>query len=194
MIDAQTAKEMREKDPFEGRNVADRFLNKTADEIKTELATTASELLIVASNQIKDFNWGSVVRSVNSFNCSGIVFTGRKAYDRRGAVGANNYTAIDYLPDMDMTIGLLKSLGYRVIACEYDERFDMQPLPTYEWQAKTAVIFGEEGLSLSGEVLDQCDDVVYIPMYGSVRSLNLASCATTVMYDYDCKMRFGKVL
>lgn len=67
-----------------------------------------------------------------------------------------------------------RNKGYTVIAAEYDEAYAMQPLYDYTWDEKTAVIFGEEGVSLPAEVLDRVDAIVCIPMPGGIpRSLNL---------------------
>lgn len=189
MIDYETAKELRETDSFDRRNVADRFKGWPDESIKKELTKTSSELHIIASNNIRDLNWGSVVRSVNSFNVEGITFVGRKQYDRRGAVGAHNYTNV-YYDEQDMVSVIRRFIhhGYYVIAAEYDEEFFMTSLDDYEWTDRPAIVLGEEGLSLSKEVLNAVHEVVYIPMYGSVRSLNLASAASIFMYDYNKKM------
>lgn len=182
---------LRETDYFDSRNVQDRFKGIPTEDIKAFLGQESSGLTIIASNEIKDFNWGSVVRSVNSFGAKRIIFTGRRAYNRRGAVGAQNYTQVDYdeRPVTELFADL-RAQGYTIIAAEYDERFDMVSLERYTFDPKTAIIFGEEGLSLSEEILKDVDDVVYIPMHGSVKSLNLASAATTFMYAYNVSTRY----
>lgn len=180
---------MRETDYFDERNIADEFKGMDAETIKAVLKLRSSRLVVMCSNEIKDFNWGSVVRSANSFGVREVVFTGRKAYNRRGAVGANNYTDIHYVESSSEAIEQYRDLGYRIVAIEYDESYPMHNLQTYDWSESSVIIFGEEGRSLPPKILDLCDDVVYVPMYGSVRSLNLASCATVVMYDYDTKIK-----
>lgn len=183
-------KAMRETDFFDPRNVRDEFKGLSTDAIKHSLSQRSNSLHIVCSNEIKDFNWGSVVRSANSFNVGSITFVGKKSYDRRGAVGAQNYMEIDYYPgSLEGYIDLLKFHPISLVAAEYDPDYKMAALPDFQWQTNTCLFFGEEGRSLPKSVLDLMDDIVYVPMYGSVRSLNLASCATTFMYDYDMKMR-----
>lgn len=188
-IPYEQQKAMREKDYFDERNVADEFKGMDTETIRAILKLRSSRLVVMCSNEIKDFNWGSVVRSANSFGVREVVFTGRKAYNRRGTVGAHNYTDIKYLPSTTEAIESYSEMGYRIVAVEYDERYIMDNLQTYDWSESSVILFGEEGRSLPSEILDQCDDIVYVPMYGSVRSLNLASCATVVMYDYDTKIR-----
>ncbi|ASZ74850.1 hypothetical protein FDI69_gp033 [Rhodococcus phage Trina] len=188
MLPIEKQKELRETDYFDSRNVADEFKTVPTEEVKSILSARSSDLIVIASNEIKDFNWGSVVRSVNSFNADRIIFTGRRSYNRRGAVGANNYTKIEYWEQgvLDLFASLRK-LGYTIVAAEYDARYVMTALPHFPWPVKSAVIFGEEGRSLPQEILNDVDEIVYIPMHGSVRSLNLASAATTFLYDYNVK-------
>jgi tRNA G18 (ribose-2'-O)-methylase SpoU len=44
-------------------------------------------------------------------------------------------------------------------------------------------IFGEESKGLSDEILDLCEDYVYIPMIGSVRSLNVGTASGILMAE-----------
>jgi len=37
----------------------------------------------------------------------------------------------------------------------------------------------------------QCDHCVYIPQFGSVRSINVAQAASVVMSEYSRQMRFA---
>ena len=49
------------------------------------------------------------------------------------------------------------------------------------------MLFGEEQRGLSKEALALADHVVYIPMWGSVRSLNVGTSSGIAMYDYAMK-------
>lgn len=71
---------------------------------------------------------------------------------------------------------------------EYDDSYEMQELSQYSWDPRTLLIAGEEGVSLPSEVLNIVDDIVYIPMMGTVRSLNLASAVSIALYDYTRKV------
>jgi tRNA G18 (ribose-2'-O)-methylase SpoU len=48
-------------------------------------------------------------------------------------------------------------------------------------------MFGEEQRGLSAEALLLADDIVYIPMRGSVRSFNVGTASGIAMYDYCMK-------
>ena len=188
MIPFEQAKAMRETNPFDPRNVRDEFKNKSNEHIQAALDKDRSQLVLCLSNEIRDMNLSSCIRSANSFNIDHVVMTGRQNYDRRGAVGAQNYIEVKHEPDSKWNISRYRSCGYRIVALEYDHRFSMTEVSDYRWHPKTLLICGEEGRSIEHDLLALCDDIVYIPMMGTVRSLNLASAASIAMYDYNTKV------
>lgn len=194
IIPFEEAKALRETNPFDPRNVRDCFKGKSNESIKEELNATKSELVLCLSNEIRDMNLSSCIRSANSFNIDHVVMCGRRNYDRRGAVGAQNYIDVKHQPSLPMAILEYILNGYSIVALEYDDRYEMTEISQYQWQPKTMLICGEEGRSISDDVLKLSRttpamlDIVYIPMMGTVRSLNLASAASIAMYDYHSKV------
>lgn len=185
----EVQKEMREKDWFDARNVTDRFKGMNEEVIRSILKSESSEMILCLSNLIRDINHGSAIRSANSFNINKVVMTGRRNYDRRGTTGTHKYMEIEYIEDTLEAFSKYRSLGYTIVAAEYDETRMQYNLRDFDWPEKSLLIVGEEGRGLESEILDAVDYIVYAPMYGSVRSLNLASAATIFLYDYDCKMK-----
>jgi tRNA G18 (ribose-2'-O)-methylase SpoU len=56
----------------------------------------------------------------------------------------------------------------------------------YNWSedVHTVMVFGQEKNGIPHELLNLCDDVVYIPQYGSVRSLNVGTASGIAMHSY----------
>ena len=193
MIPFEQAKAMRETNPFDPRNVRDQYKGWSNEDIQEELDQTRSEMVLCLSNEIRDMNLSSCIRSANSFNIDHVVMAGRRNYDRRGAVGAQNYIEVKHEESLPLTILKYTLAGYRIVALEYDERYPMTEISEYEWHPKTLMVCGEEGRSISDEVLGLSAvvpsvlDIVYIPMMGTVRSLNLASAVSIALYDYTSK-------
>jgi tRNA G18 (ribose-2'-O)-methylase SpoU len=48
--------------------------------------------------------------------------------------------------------------------------------------------FGQEQIGLDQNIISACSDIVYIPQFGSVRSLNVACASAIAMYDYCAKL------
>ena len=52
----------------------------------------------------------------------------------------------------------------------------------YQWQSEGILIVGNEEYGISAEILELCQDLVSIPMYGVKKSLNLACAFSVVSY------------
>lgn len=167
------------------RNIHEKFRWWDHADIVAELEKERSQVVSVFMNIEGDFNISSGIRSNLWFNTQGTWIAGRKKYDRRGTVGAHHYTPVSHNPEPLELLDTLRNEGYRLVAAEITD--DAVPLTTYSWEEKSAIIFGEEGLGLSEEVLSVVDDVVYIPGRGSVRSLNVATTSGIFLYDYSLK-------
>lgn len=177
----EEAKKIREVELFDDRNIRDDFKGMSHEDIINNMPK--NNLVAVCSNRIRDFNWGTVVRNANAFGLDRVIFTGKRRYDRRGTVGAHHYSTVEYNEDIFNVIQEYKDKGYRIVAAEYDERYVMNNLYEYSWDENTVLIFGEEGITLDDEILQECDDIVMIPMWGTVRSINVGT-ASGVMFSH----------
>ena len=177
----EEAKKIREVELFDDRNIRDDFKGMSHEDIINNMPK--NNLVAVCSNRIRDFNWGTVVRNANAFGLDRVIFTGKRRYDRRGTVGAHHYSTVEYKEDIFNVIQEYKDKGYRIVAAEYDERYVMNNLYEYSWDENTVIIFGEEGITLDDEILQECDDIVMIPMWGTVRSINVGT-TSGVMFSH----------
>jgi tRNA G18 (ribose-2'-O)-methylase SpoU len=191
-ISPEQRKALRESDPFDSRNVLPIFKNIPTETLQEYMNEIAVPFVAICQNLVGDFNVAQIIRSANVFGLESVVLAGRKQYDKRGTVGAHHYIKVFFESDIKVSIAAYRELGYRIVAAE----FTIEPihldknhsLTEYHWNERTAVIFGEEGLGLSSDVLNLADDIVYIPQRGTVRSLNVAGAAQIFMYDYTTKV------
>jgi tRNA G18 (ribose-2'-O)-methylase SpoU len=165
-------------------NVEDRFKDKTTEEIRKTLRETALPCAVCCEFWLQDFNLASCFRNCNAFNVREIFYLGEKRYDRRGEVGIRNYNDIVWLATVDEFIALKRR--YRVVGA--DNIKGAVPLPSYKWQPESLIVFGSEGVGLTPTMQGLCDDIVFIPQRGSVRSLNAATASGIVLYDYSVKV------
>jgi len=49
-------------------------------------------------------------------------------------------------------------------------------------------VLGQEQVGIPDELVALCDDMIYIPQYGSVRSLNVGVASGIAMYDLCSKI------
>jgi 23S rRNA (guanosine2251-2'-O)-methyltransferase len=128
-------------------------------------------------------NIGSIFRTADAVGISKIYLTGftPRPNDQFGriqsdiaksALGAETWIPWEYKKTLAPLITSLKKDGYTVIAVEQDEKaLDYRKIKTTN---KVAVIMGPEVTGLTKKILDKCDYIAEIPMYGKKESLNVS--------------------
>ena len=163
-------------------NVRDIYKEWTAAEVRADLQENRTDLVTVLMNVTHDFNKASAIRSNNAFLGKEVYIIGRRKYNTCGDVGMRHYETVYHADTLQETVDKLHQKGYTVYAVPvnlWDEDFPR----------KSAFVFGEEQRGLSQEEIEMCDKMIYVAMYGSVRSLNVASCATVIMAEYSRRYR-----
>lgn len=90
----------------------------------------------------------------------------------KSALGAETWIPWKYSKTLLPLINKLKKEGYTIVAIEQDERaIDYR---TFKSPSKTAFILGPEVDGLSKKILDNCNEIVEIPMHGKKESLNIS--------------------
>jgi len=128
-------------------------------------------------------NVGAIFRTSDAVGISKIYLTGwtPRPTDKFGriqkdiaksALGAENFVEWEYQKSLVSLISKLKKQGYKIIALEQDKRaIDYRKIKIGN---KIAIIVGPEVLGLSKKILDECDIITEIPMYGRKESLNVS--------------------
>ena len=128
-------------------------------------------------------NVGAIFRTSDAAGISKIYLTGwtPRPTDKFGriqkdiaksALGAENFVEWEYQKSLVSLISKLKKQGYKIIALEQDKRaIDYRKIKIGN---KIAIIVGPEVLGLSKKILDECDIITEIPMYGRKESLNVS--------------------
>jgi len=170
-------------------NVADHFKSKTVDEIRDSLKETAFPYAVCFEHVIGDFNMGTAVRNANAFNAKEIFYIGQKKWDRRSAVGVHNYTEVKWLSTLDEFVELRKKYVIVGIDCVPGA----VSLSSYSFKENTLFVFGEEGVGLTPAMQALCEDIVFIPQFGSVRSINVGTASGIIMHEFVSKFQAGNI-
>ena len=183
----------------ETRNLIDHYHYWNTDAIIADLETKRFNYSVLCCNIGNDFNISTVVRNANAFLAKEVVIYGNKKYDRRGTVGTHHYTKFRHvkgIEDLGSYIeeivsqyeGKVKLLGIDNV-CEAKDinAFDFDPNVHY------IMIFGQEQIGVPKDVLDMCDNLLYIPQYGSVRSINVGTASGIIMNNYCAKVHSSVV-
>lgn len=171
-------------------NVRDEFKGMSKEQISQSLASIRNGLTFAFHNAIRDFNFSALIRVCNAFACQGVMYSGFRKFDPRGAVGTLHYENVQHYADSELfvnVINMARDFGYEFVVAESDDYDKSELLPGFQWNPKTILMLGEESVGVPQEYIDMADRIVTIPQVGSVRSLNVASAAHVIAYDYMVK-------
>ncbi len=132
-------------------------------------------------------NVGAIIRVAAAFAVDRIVMSRDCAdiYNSktiRASMGALFGMRIDRCDDLTDAIFCLRAAGRRVFAAALDR--DSVRLGSFDKRTSDCVIIGNEGHGLSREVIDACDSTVFIPIADGVESLNAATAAAVLVWDF----------
>lgn len=172
-------------DPFfKQYNVTADYFGWTAEAIRSTLRSNAFPYSVLMQQLAHDFNIGTMIRSANAFNAKSVYYFGpTRKFDPRGAVGTHHYTDLNWVS----TFEALKELKKEYTFVGFDNIDGSIAMNEFEWPDNTLMIFGEEQIGIVPEVLELCDHLVNIPMFGSVRSLNVGTASGIAMNDFVTK-------
>jgi tRNA G18 (ribose-2'-O)-methylase SpoU len=135
-------------------------------------------------------NLGALVRNCAAFSVHALLVgeTSSSPFLRRAV--RNSMGAIFQLPVVELGKGDAKTLaealqvlrkhGIRCIAAHpHGEKL----LTEADFAKDCCIVFGSEGLGISKEVLESCDEAVAIPMPEKVDSLNVGAAAAVFLYE-----------
>lgn len=152
------------------------------DDIKFDLDAKRADYTSVFINLTHDYNKSVGVRNHNAFAGKDIWFVGRKQWDKRGAVGTYHYEDIHYAANWD-TFLQHKPDG-PIVCVELAGGPKQVMLGSFDLPRNAIFVYGEEKAGIPQEILNSADYILGIPMFGSVRSLNVSVSSGIIMYEY----------
>jgi 23S rRNA (guanosine2251-2'-O)-methyltransferase len=150
-----------------------------------ELAAVERPLLIALDQVTDPHNLGAVIRTAEGAGATGVVVPAHGSAQVTPAVARASAGAVEHLPvgvvtNLARFLGDVKSGELWVVGAAGDA-------PRSMWQADLAgglaLVFGAEGKGLRPLVRRTCDELVSIPLEGSVESLNVSVAAAVLMYE-----------
>ena len=141
--------------------------------------------LVVVLDEVRDpGNAGTVLRAADAAGADAVVLTSGSVDVHHPRVVRSSAGSLFHLPVVTgvpgrKVVGALQRSGLRVYAA--DAR-GATVLHIADLRGPHAWVFGNEAHGLSGELREQCDDTVRVPIHGAAESLNLAMAATVCVY------------
>ncbi|MFF7682278.1 TrmH family RNA methyltransferase [Microbacterium sp. NPDC007973] len=164
------------------RNVVDGYRYWSMDAIVADLDAKRHPFHVAIENWQHDLNIGTIVRSANAFLAAEVHIIGRRRWNRRGAMVTDRYQHVRHHEDVAAFVTWARETGLPVIAV--DNVDGSVPIDRADLPEACVLLFGQEGPGLSPEAIDAATGVVEITQYGSTRSINAASAAAVIMYEW----------
>lgn len=141
-----------------------------------------------------DLNISNMIRSAVVFGAKEFIIIGKKRFDRRGCVGAQNYIDIVYYEDQTEALQLIME-SYQPVFIEQGGE-DICSVDFYGSTKNPCLIFGSESEGLPKEYLEYAKTsaipVVSIDQIGILRSLNVATAAGIAMWKVAMDLRMPR--
>ena len=146
----------------------------------------AEDALVVALDQVQDpHNLGAVCRAAEVAGAAGVVIPERRAASVTAAACKASAGAVEHLP-----IARVRNLAdwlddaKRREAWVYGADADAERAYTeVDWSGRAVLALGSEGSGLRRRVAESCDELVSIPVSGSVGSLNASVAAAVILFE-----------
>ncbi len=148
-------------------------------------------IFVILHNIRSVHNVGSAFRTADAAGVLKMYLTGhtplpvdrfsRKRSDvAKVALGAEESVSWEHREIGDLLTSL-KQKGVRVVGVEQCE--SSSNYKQFEEKGNTAFVFGNEVKGLSKEILEQCDEVIEIPMKGEKESLNVSVTIGIILFS-----------
>lgn len=146
--------------------------------------------ILIADHLLTPDNMGALIRLADNIGANEVCFLGREEEHRLGKVrraAASSRDNIRWYFSEESDLHKIVPEGKTIVAIETADNatciYDTQ-LPE-----DLAFIVGGESHGLSEDLLSQCDMVVYIPVPGPTRSLNVSHAAAVALFEWQRQMR-----
>jgi 23S rRNA (guanosine2251-2'-O)-methyltransferase len=157
---------------------------------ESELARRAwgEHAVVVALDGITDpRNVGGIARTAEAAGAEALVLRRRRGASItpvavKASAGALLHLPVAEVANVARALGRLKDAGFWVVGLHQDAAtaIDDARRPS----GPVALVLGSEGEGMSRLVRESCDELLSIPMAGSVASLNVAVAAGVALYGY----------
>ncbi len=146
--------------------------------------------ILIADHLMTPDNLGAMIRLADNIGATEVCFLGKEEEHRLGKVrraAASSRDNIRWYFSEESDLRKIVPAGKQIVAIETADNatciYDTQ-LPE-----NVAFVVGSESYGLNEDLLAQCDQVVYIPVPGPTRSLNVSHAAAVALFEWQRQMR-----
>ena len=156
------------------------------DNIITELYQAGKNPFFLILDRITDVrNFGAIARTAECAGIQAIIIPSKGAAQigpdaLKTSAGALNHISVCREVNLNKTITYLKDNGIEIIGCTEKAS---QGIGNISYDKPVAIIIGSEEDGISDVLIKGADELVKIPMYGKINSLNVSVATGIVLYE-----------
>ena len=149
-------------------------------------SSKADDALVVALDQIQDpHNLGAVCRAAEVAGAAGVVIPERRAASVtpaacKASAGAVEHLSVARVKNLADWLGEAKAREAWVYGAAAEAE---RAYTDVDWSGRAILVLGSEGSGLRPRVAETCDELVSIPVAGSVGSLNASVAAAVILFE-----------
>lgn len=131
-------------------------------------------------------NIGNIIRLADNIGCNQVLFVTENENLRSSKIkktASSSFTKVDwsFCKETDLNNNIPEN--YKWIAIETTS--DSQNIYKTKLPQKAAFIVGNEIKGTSSEILNKCDKIVHIPMFGKNTSMNVSHALAVALYEWQ---------
>lgn len=141
---------------------------------------------IILLDEIQDpHNFGAILRTADAAGVHGVLIPKHRSVSLNATVaktsaGAAAYVRVAQIGNVAQTLRQLKELDLTIVGADLDGQSIFDQSARIDLTVPLVLVVGNEGKGLRRLTKELCDQLIGIPMVGSINSLN-ASCAAAVL-------------
>ena len=133
-------------------------------------------LILIADHITDEGNLGAIIRSAVFFGVNGLILpkdrsAGITETVKKRSSGAYVHLPISRIVNIGRTLDTLDQKGFWIIGT--DEKAE-ESIYDFDWNRDVALVLGSEGRGLSQVARKRCHQMVKIPSFGSLSTLNVS--------------------
>lgn len=142
-------------------------------------------LVLLLDHVTDPHNLGAVLRSCDQFGADLVVLPERRSAGLGGVVadtsaGAVEHVAVSMVPNLANAVAKLQAAGFWV----FSAHMEGSAIWDVRFPEKSVLILGSEGKGVGELLKKRCDELVAIPRYGVIDSLNVSVAAGVFLYEF----------
>lgn len=160
--------------------------DRSLAEADIDIKSSRHPLTIILDNIRSAHNVGNILRLAEAAGVTNVILCGITPAPPnpkilKTAVGAAEFVPLEKVGSTLEAVLELKDRGVAVWGVETTSQSKI--IWKVEMPTKLAVVFGNELVGVDSQVLKECDELVCLPTHGVKNSLNVATCASVVVWE-----------